>query len=353
MTGRNDNIEPFTSVAPGRLCLFGEHQDYLGLPVIALALPLCCSIRVTPIAKSTVLTLTFQNKIWSVDMNQLPPRQNSNDDMQDFALAAVHEVVEAGWDIQCGAECVSQTDIPLQSGCSSSSAFCISWVQVLAKLSNVAIAPMELAQMAHRAEVLHFGAPGGTMDHVTSAIGGILRIGPGMWDYEQLDQPNEGVWVLADSGQPKDTLGHLKRCKFDRLALFERLGENWNNDCTTLSAYETRLLETTRTNLQMEQQAASEWNLASGMTLGGCMDRHHCALRDGLELSTPRLERMREAALQSGAWGFKVVGSGGGGCGVAWSSNDCAVEVGKAMESAGSIKTWIVRTAFPGAHIVA
>ena len=23
---------------PGRICLFGEHQDYLGLPVIALAI---------------------------------------------------------------------------------------------------------------------------------------------------------------------------------------------------------------------------------------------------------------------------------------------------------------------------
>ena len=25
---------------PGRICLFGEHQDYLGLPIIALAISL-------------------------------------------------------------------------------------------------------------------------------------------------------------------------------------------------------------------------------------------------------------------------------------------------------------------------
>ncbi|MCH1575403.1 MAG: galactokinase family protein, partial [Flavobacteriales bacterium] len=30
--------EAFVSSAPGRLCLFGEHQDYLGLPVIAMAM---------------------------------------------------------------------------------------------------------------------------------------------------------------------------------------------------------------------------------------------------------------------------------------------------------------------------
>ncbi|MEA1880927.1 MAG: galactokinase family protein, partial [Candidatus Marinimicrobia bacterium] len=29
---------------PGRICLFGEHQDYLGLPVIAMAISLRAKI---------------------------------------------------------------------------------------------------------------------------------------------------------------------------------------------------------------------------------------------------------------------------------------------------------------------
>ena len=29
---------------PGRICLFGEHQDYLGLPVIAMAISLRANI---------------------------------------------------------------------------------------------------------------------------------------------------------------------------------------------------------------------------------------------------------------------------------------------------------------------
>ena len=32
---------------PGRICLFGEHQDYLGLPVIALAISLRSTINAT------------------------------------------------------------------------------------------------------------------------------------------------------------------------------------------------------------------------------------------------------------------------------------------------------------------
>ena len=30
--------------APGRICLFGEHQDFLGLPVIACAIELAIEI---------------------------------------------------------------------------------------------------------------------------------------------------------------------------------------------------------------------------------------------------------------------------------------------------------------------
>lgn len=346
-------LSPFISIAPGRLCLFGEHQDYLGLPVIAVALPLFCRIQVTPTTtSSSILTLRFQETTWTVDREHLPPRQIVQEgDNLDFMLAALHEVIDAGWTIQWGANCLSETDIPLQSGCSSSSAFCVSWVHVLAMLSHQSITPIELAKMAHRAEVVHFASPGGTMDHVTSALGGILRIGPGMWDFEQLQPPREGVWVLADSGQPKDTLGHLQRCKQDRLDILEQLHGNWDEKSENLSDDETLLLQATRTNRNMEQHAFQEWNTASGQALGGWMDQHHCALRDGLHLSTTRLEHMRTAALLAGAWGFKVVGSGGGGCGIAWSPNMSVVKVANAMKGAGAIQTWIVSTPSEGAHI--
>ena len=38
--------------SPGRICLFGEHQDYLGLPVIAAAflLALVCVSAITALA---------------------------------------------------------------------------------------------------------------------------------------------------------------------------------------------------------------------------------------------------------------------------------------------------------------
>lgn len=346
-------MQEFDSIAPGRLCLFGEHQDYLGLPVIAVALPLCCKIQVCPLEGSKRLKLEFDGELWSVDLDNLPPKQIPKDgDQLDFALAAVHEALKDGWIFACGANCVSTTELPLQAGCSSSSAFCVAWVQVLAKLCHKALTRLELAQMAHRAEVLHFGSPGGTMDHMTSALGGVLRIGPGMWEQTPLPIPADAQWILAYSGEPKDTLKHLRRCKTDRLNLLDKLGGSWdNNNNVVLTTEEKILLEATRTNRDMEQRAFASWGCASGQDLGGWMMKHHEALRDGLKLSTPRLESMREAAMTAGAWGFKVVGSGGGGCAVAWAPGGTMTDkIVTALTSVGATRVWTIRQAHDGAR---
>ena len=40
--------ETITSQAPGRICLFGDHQDYLELPIIACAVDRRLRIKATP-----------------------------------------------------------------------------------------------------------------------------------------------------------------------------------------------------------------------------------------------------------------------------------------------------------------
>ena len=41
-------MQAFQSSAPGRICLFGEHQDYLGWPAIVMAIDLRCTLTFTP-----------------------------------------------------------------------------------------------------------------------------------------------------------------------------------------------------------------------------------------------------------------------------------------------------------------
>ena len=87
-----------------------------------------------------------------------------------FLRAGLQEAQEAGWDVRSGGKVLCHVDLPLQAGLSSSSALVVAWMQALARVANVALTPMELARWAHRVEVVHFGEPGGHMDHVASAL---------------------------------------------------------------------------------------------------------------------------------------------------------------------------------------
>jgi galactokinase len=191
-----------------------------------------------------------------------------------------------------------------------------------------------------------------------------LRIGPGMWDVEPLPllDFSSGVWILADSGDMKDTFGHLKRCKDDRLSLLEQIGGTWNENIPEgkLSDDQVQLLKATLTNRDTEADATKLWREALedtstgdaiGRKLGALMLRHHHALRDGLKLSTEKLDAIGEAAMTAGAWGYKLVGSGGGGCAVAWVPSHLASAVTEEMTKAGARNAWTIDTPSQGARI--
>jgi galactokinase len=75
-------------------------------------------------------------------------------------------------------------------------------------------------------------------------------------------------------------------------------------------------------------------NTASDETLGALLDAHHAALRDDLDISTPRIEAILAAAKRAGAAGGKINGSGGGGCCFVWCP-DAPDKTARAIENAG------------------
>ena len=346
-------VAPFVSFAPGRVCLFGEHQDYLGLPVIAAAISLGCRLVVEP-QTSGLWTLSTPSLgfTWQCHVDDaIAAQPESSPGPSEFLRAGLHEALKAGWDVRCGGVVTGHVDLPVQAGLSSSSALVVAWIQALARVAGVALAPRELAAMANRVEVLHFGEPGGHMDHVASAVGGILRIHPD-GSTTALNVLEDGVWVVVDSGQPKDTRGHLTRCKTQRQRLVSAQGGEW---CAPealptwagLSESEQLLWQATWQSKALEERASGQWS--SSRQLAGWMNDHHAALRDGLSLSTPRLEAIGRAALEAGAWGWKLVGSGGGGCALVWCERGKTEVVHRAVRKAGAKASWTVGPS-KGAH---
>ena len=339
-------LTSFVSFAPGRVCLFGEHQDYLGLPVIAAAIPMGCRLVVEPqtnglwTLSTPVLDFTWQCHVDDAVKAHAEP----NPGPAAFLRAGLHEAMKAGWDVRSGGVVTGHVDLPVQAGLSSSSALVVAWVQALARVAGVALTPHELAAMAHRVEVLHFGEPGGHMDHVVSAVGGTLRIHPN-GSTTPLDNLKDGVWLVVDTGEPKDTRGHLTRCKTQRQQLVSAHGGAWCApealpDWAGLSEAEQRLWQATWRSKALEERASAQWS--SSQQLAAWMADHHAALRDGLSLSTSRLEAIGRAAMDAGAWGWKLVGSGGGGCALVWCERGKTSAVHRAVRQAGAKASWTV-----------
>lgn len=339
-------FEPFVSEAPGRVCLLGEHQDYLGLPVMAAAIPLRCRMVVSPRMDGMWQVETPDLKFaWRSDEPWSAPHDGEWN-VRDFLHAGLAHAHAQGWKVTSGGDVLCHVDIPLQSGCSSSTAMVVAWVQALAHASGQTLAPMELARHAHEVEVGRFGAPGGFMDHVAIACGGVLRIHPG-WRVESLEAGHQGAWVLVDSGEPKNTFGHLRRCKSSRLELLDRAGGGWRplEDVASTETWtdeELALWRATWRNVTLEEEAAASWGRKGGEHVAQLMGSHHHVLRDALGLSTPTLERLGHAAMAAGAWGWKVVGSGGGGCALVWCPRSRADDVHSALRDAGANASWTV-----------
>ena len=307
----------FTVSAPGRVCLFGEHQDYLGMPSVVMAVNLRCRIKIEKRNdREVVWSSPKLGSEYSGKYNLDSLESSVVEGVHDHKLAAMILARDRGELPKYGWNATIDSDVPVQAGCSSSSALLVAWIAAIQRLSGKITTPIELANRAFEAEVSYFNAPGGNMDQIACAVGGALRVDPDeKQGYKELDNPDFD-FVLGDSNSPKDTIGILSRCKFERLNILESNGGVLDEiEAKNLNEDERILVEGTIRNRDIERLASSK---LSGddvkADLGSLMSEHHSILRDVLKISTPKIENMCSAAIDSGAIGAKIFGSGGGGC---------------------------------------
>ena len=205
---------------PGRICLFGEHQDYLGLPIIALAISLRSSISaIERNDKKIIINLPDVNQVEEFSLNEL----NYSKD-RDYFKSAIKVCQKKGLIFSKGFESTIESSIPIQGGVSSSSSIVVGWIKLI---SNLADNPpnwdnQTIGKLAYEAEVQEFDEPGGMMDQYTTALGGCIYLSQTPFFIKKLNS-GLGAFVLGDSNQSKDTLNILKRCREDRLAMMKKL----------------------------------------------------------------------------------------------------------------------------------
>jgi galactokinase len=340
---------------PGRICLFGEHQDYLGLPTIAAAISRRISIEGTYRNDTQiVIHLPDLSEKESFNLSRTLPYTKE----RDYFRSTINVLKRRGFSFSRGLECEVHGNIPINSGTSSSSALIVSWANFLTRHADnpAEISPKELGEIANAAEVLEFGEPGGMMDHYSTAIGNVIYLESTPTIHVEGLQPKLGTFVLGDSQQPKDTLGILARCRFGMESIIKKVTDYnasfsiFTTPYSLTSDYSHLLNEDElgllRANLEDRDilkmgkelliQSQFSTNADFDKTFGQLLYRHFENLRDHKRTSTEKINRMIESSMKAGALGGKINGSGGGGCMFMYAPNH-AEAVAEAITREGGI----------------
>ena len=313
---------------PARICFYGDHQDYLGLPVIAGAINRFIELRAEPIPE----------KEFQIHLNDIGTQKTIllDDDLQkvlkgDYFRAAIAILKKKGFLFNNGFKIGISGNIPLNAGLSSSSALVVAWIRFLVETqSNINLSNEEVGHLAYETEVLFFNQPGGLMDQYSIAQQGLLFIDTKIAKTQYL-VGNLGKLVVAESGLKKQTQDVLKNARNYQEKAIEKVKRMTDFDLerASLADYE-RYLHAIPNELQRHWYAAIynyditkkaklelEKRDSDLNTLAELMNQHQNILRECIQNTPVEMTKMMNSAIEAGAIAAKTIGSGGGGSMVA------------------------------------
>lgn len=326
-------INKIISKAPARVCLFGDHQDYLNLPIIATTINRNIEVkakynntRYLNIYKKDLSEHDYINIDKDIDENETDLLKVALKVLQDYSCFP-----DKGYDI------VISSNIPINSGLSSSSALVVAWVNfLLATFTNKKVTSEILSEISYRVEVTEMGGSGGKMDQYTISYGETIFLDTLndkviTYDHELCDM------IIGVSNQVKNTQGLLKKLKTNALLSIDLISKKFpkfNIHNTSSFNLEKCLLELDKNiqpyfraaigNHRITLNAQKEFNQPSLniKTISRLMNEHHDFLKNDLKITIPEIDKMIDIANQNGSLASKIVGSGGGGSIVCLSNDE-------------------------------
>ena len=358
-------MRKITASAPGRTCLFGDHQDYLGLPVIACAIDRNIKLIANENQTDTfVLNMIDIDEIRVIDIyasfEKLEPR--------DYFASSLRVLRRYGCIPTKGYTITITGDVPINSGTSSSSALLMAWIRFLIEAFGIdhEVTPDFLSKLGYESEVLEHGEPGGMMDHFSIGVGNIVYINTKKpFSFDVIGTELKGL-ITGVSGVPKETIGLLGELKGNALMAIEMVKQNYPlfdlyiSEIEDVDRYKNCLpdrlipfFEAAVKNFYYTKEALKEFKkpVLDLKKIGALMNGHHEVLRDLLKITVPRIDEMVNAALKAGAYGAKIVGSGGGGSIVVIADPENEDVVIKAVLDAGAQEAYAVNVD-PGVRII-
>jgi galactokinase len=236
------------------------------------------------------------------------------------------------------------SDIPVGAGLSSSASLEVALIRVIDRLLGLGLGRVDVALLAHRAEVVHVGVLCGIMDQMASSIAApdrMLLLDTRSMAYELRPLPAGAEILVIDSGTRRSLLtsGYNTRIEECRQAA-AALGVRTLREVEDPAAVE-QLPEPLRRRARYvlaENARVTAAATASAPEFGRLMGLSHAGLRDEFEVVAPAVDTLvRTLAAEPGVLGARMTGAGFGGACVALVEAGRAAEIGQRVVAAAGV----------------
>lgn len=138
---------------PARICFYGDHQDYLGLPVIAGTIDRFINLKANPNSdRKYLLKLLDLKDELSISLDDGLKQVQAD----DYFRSVMVVLKEQGFQLDQGYDIEISGNIPVNAGLSSSSALVVAWIRFLVATQGKSedISDYQIGRWAYEAEVL-------------------------------------------------------------------------------------------------------------------------------------------------------------------------------------------------------
>lgn len=308
--------------APGRVNLIGEHIDYNGGPVFPLAL----KVRTT-VAASGHDGWEFVSDL-EPGVVRLDPAEPMRQAWTDY-LVGVVRVLQRSNAAPAGARVSVSSTVPVGAGLSSSAALCVAAVKTLSLLAGRRLAPIEIAEVAYRAEHDEVGVKVGRMDQTVSACakpGCALLFETATGTMELVPMPAK-VWIVESGVTHKlsggefnqrrreceEALAILREHRFDVQSLAEVPPARLDQALILLPPSLQKRVRHVVTETARTRLAAGMLVRKDLVSFGKILVEGHESLRVDYQSTVEEADFLVGTAMKFGAYGARLTGGGWGG----------------------------------------
>jgi galactokinase len=338
--------------APGRANLIGEHTDYSEGLVLPCAIDRATWVAAAPRADGRVRAVS---EGWGAPGEFEAAAPQRRGEWVDYVKGPFFALGERGIRAP-GLDLAVASDVPRESGLSSSAALGVAVAWTLREAAGLALGAREVAAVAHRGETGFVGVQCGIMDQFASALGragAALRIDCRSLETEEIPIAGGDLALLLVHSGVRRQLGagaygvRVAECRAaleaarsagvaPAAAALRDLGPA---DLPALEraldpALFRRARHVIRENVRVDAFAAAlrRGDLASA---GGLLREAMESLRRDFEVSTPELDLLCEAGdAAPGCHGSRLTGAGFGGCTLHLVAPGAAASVGDRIAAA-------------------